>query len=344
MAIKTSVGRYLINRFAVPKSYLKKHGYFNDVFTKKNLGKFESVLGDMLFNNEMTTKEYADWIDKAEWIGMGCCYFLAPSLDYQFNNPIPEVIAKRDELYEKYKDKINAGDTAIIKKMEEELVSMSRKIIKDSGNESYDFYDSGIGDFDNHYKKTSIMNGAILNPYTGKINFIKSNLIDGLKPEETTDFAALTVQGGMARGVDTQLSGYERKKLDNALQVISLDDTNSDCGTNFYLETIIPESQKDLFLYRYVVENDIRHPVLITKENINKYVGKPIKLRSPMFCKGEQICNKCAGEMFYKIGIKNAGLVNSNMAGAFLNICMKKFHDATVKFIDIDPNKYIIKH
>lgn len=343
-AIKSTVGRVILNKFIFPTKYLKKYGYVNEPLTKKSVGKIEEKLGDMVINDEMTTQEFTDYLDRAEWLAMGVEYFLVPSLDYEFNNPIPEVIAKRDELFEKYKDKIKASDSATIAMIEKELTSMAKDIIKKKKNESYDFYESGTADFGNHYKKTSIMNGAVLNPYTGKVAVIKNNLIDGLTPEEFPEFAQLVTQGGMARGVDTQLSGYERKKLDNAMQAITVDDKGTDCGTPYYLEFTIPDSKKDLFLYRYVIENDPKNPTLITRDNLSKFVGKKVKLRSPMFCKGDTICNKCAGELFYKLGIKNAGLVNSNMAGKFLNICMKKFHDATVHFIDIDPEKFIKKH
>ena len=140
-----------------------------------------------------------------------------------------------------------------------------------------------------------------------------------------------------------KVHGYERKKLDNALQTVVLDDEGTDCGTMYTLDTIIPKKLKKLFLNRYVVTGDIRNPILLTEENIDQFVDKTIRLRSPMFCKGEHICNKCAGELFYKMGVKNAGLLNNTMAGVLMNASMKKFHDATVKFSKIEISDYIRK-
>ena len=102
--------------------------------------------------------------------------------------------------------------------------------------------------------------------------------------------------------------------MDNALQTVTLDDEGTDCGTMFTLKTIIPKKLKKLFFNRYVVTNDIRNPILLTADNIDEYVDKEIQLRSPMFCKSNCYCNKCAGELFYKMGVKNAGLLNNTMA------------------------------
>ena len=41
--------------------------------------------------------------------------------------------------------------------------------------------------------------------------------------------------------------------------------------------------------------------------------------------KSEKICSKCAGELFYRIGIKNAGLLTSTFSGSLMNLNMKAF-------------------
>jgi hypothetical protein len=62
-------------------------------------------------------------------------------------------------------------------------------------------------------------------------------------------------------------------------------------------------------------------------------------MRSPLYCLGgEVICNKCAGEGFYNLGIENVGLTTSSIGSNLLNKYMKTFHDATVHMIEIDPN------
>lgn len=342
-AIETTIGRYITNLVSLPKKYLEKYGYINKPFDADTLGSIEGQMSVMILDDEMTTKDYAEYLDNGEWLGMGTAYFLCPTMNYDINVPIKEVIEKRDELFEKYKDQVRRGENSAALEIEKEVLALAKKKIKEKNNEAYDFFESGVGKFGNNYKKTSIMAGAIQNPYTKQLDILKSNYIDGVDPKDFPKFSNLTIVGGYSRGVETQSSGYERKKIDNALQTIVLDDAGTDCGTMLTLKTIIPKKMKKLFLNRYVVTSDIRNPILLTEKNIDEYVDKEVRLRSPMMCKSEHICNKCAGELFYKMGVKNAGLLNDTMAGVLMNASMKKFHDATVKFSEIEISDYIRK-
>lgn len=194
-AIETTIGRFIINLVAMPEKYLKKYGYVNNVLTKKAIGKIETKMGLMILNDEMSTAEYGDYLDKAEWLGMGTAYFLVPTMNYDINVPIPEVIAKRDELFEKYAKEIKEGKSEAAELIEKEVLALAEKKIKEKGNEAYDFFASGVGAFGNNYKKTSIMAGAIENPYTKKLDILKSNYIDGIDPKEFPKFTNLTVVG-----------------------------------------------------------------------------------------------------------------------------------------------------
>ena len=337
--IETTIGRYLTNLVVFPEIYLKKFGYVNEVLTKDKIDEIESKMANMILNDEMSTKTYTDYIDRAEWWGMGTIYFMCPTMDYDIYAPIPEVIAKRDELFDKYADEVARGDSNAAEKIEKEVLDLAKKRIKEKGNESYDYFESGVGKFGNHYKKSSVMAGAIENPYNHKLSIMKSNYTDGIDIKEYPNFTHLTVIGGYSRGVETQTSGYETKKINNAMQVVVIDEKGSDCGTTHYLKTTIKKGFAKMFLYRYILDGG--KEVLITDDNLSKYEGKEVLMRSPMFCKSDKICNKCAGELFYKLGIKNAGLLNSTMSGTLMNLSMKKFHDSTIKFNKIDIEKYI---
>lgn len=340
-SVETTIGRYLTNLIMLPKVYLDKYGYVNKPFTKGNLEKIENQMGTMILNDEMTTKEYAEYLDYGEWLGMGTVYFLGPTMNYDINVPIPEVIERRDELFVKYQDEIKRGESAAAAAIEKEVIQLAKNKIKEKNNEAYDFFESGVGKFENNYKKTSIMAGAIENPYTKKLDILKSNYIDGIDIKEFPKFSNLTLIGGYSRGVSTQTSGYQRKKIDNAVQGVQLDEPGSDCGTKYTLKVTIPEGMEHLFLYRYIKEGS--NYILLDENNIKSYAGKTVQLRSPMFCKSEHICNKCAGELFYKMGVTNAGLLNDTMSGVLMNAAMKKFHDATVKFSEINVEKYTIE-
>jgi hypothetical protein len=337
--ISTTVGRYIFNMFVIPEKYLKKSGYQNLVFDSDNLGKFEKEIAGMFLEDELTSLEYTEFLDNGEWITLGMSYFLVPTIDSGMNSPIAKVIKRRDELFKEYEKEIKAGDPNISSRIENELLDLAKAELEAGGNEGYDFYKSGEFNFGNNYKKTSIMAGAVENPYTKKLDILKSNYVDGITKEDFPYLANITIIGGYSRNVETQKGGYETKKINNSTQVIVLDAPGTDCGTAHTLKTFIPDKMKSMFINRYV--SDKGKLTLITTDNVSQYVGKEVNLRSPMFCKTEEICSKCAGELYHKMGIKNAGLLTSTMSGSLMNLAMKKFHDTSIKFNKIDINNFV---
>ena len=340
-AIETTIGRYIWNFFVIPEEYLKKFGYQNLVFDKKGTSNLEKRLANMLLNDEISSDDYAGYLDRAEWITLGIVYFISPTMDYDMNVPIPEVIKRKNELFEQYKKEIKEGDPNAVSKIEEELLALSKKLIKEKGNEGYDFFESGAFSFENNYKKTSIMGGVMENPYTKKLDVLKSNYMEGISKEEFPLFANSTIAGGYARGVETQKAGYETKKINNAVQTVTLDDLGTDCGTKQYLKTTITDGMKTMFLYRYILAGG--KEIMLDEGNIGQYIGKEVEMRSPLYCKSDQICNKCAGELYHKLGVKNAGLLASTMSGSLMNLALKKTHDQTIRFNKIKVNDYIKK-
>ncbi len=339
--VETTIGRYIFNLVAIPESYLKKYGYCNDVLTAKNIEKLENRMGNMMLDGEMkTTKDYISYLDDGEFLGMNMSYYLLPSMNYAINTPIKEVIQRRDELFNQYAKEIAEGDPNVTEKIEKELLDIAKKKLVEEKNPSYDFFASGEFKFANNYKKTSIMGGAFIHPSTGKIVVSKSNYSDGITMQDYPIFTNLTTAGAYARGVSTQDGGAETKRLNKSLQATCLDVEGSDCGTKMGVRIDLTDKNKEMFKYRYLIDSS-GNLVYLTEKNIGKYVGQNVKLRSPLYCKGDKICSKCAGELFYKMGINNAGLLTSTYSGVLMNRSMKTFHDTSIKFSKIDFEKYI---
>lgn len=339
--IKTTVGRFVANQIIYPKSYLEKYGYNNEVLTTDEIDNVEKKLNTMLLEDEMTVLEFHDYLNSCEWLGMNMAFYMLPSMNYEMNRPIPEVIALRDQLFDEYKKEIEAGDPNVVDTIEKKLVSKAKEILLANGNPGYDFFASGEFNFKNNYKKSSICGGAFLHPYTKKITVSKSNYMDGITSHDYPVFSNLTVAGGYARGVSTQNGGYETKKLNSSMQAVSLDEADSDCGTKETVRIMLPNEKtcKILFKYRWIVDNG--KLVMLTDENISKYAGKEVHLRSPLYCKGEHVCSKCAGDLFYRVNMRNAGLLTSTFSGTLMNKSMKTIHDSSIKFSKIDFEKYI---
>jgi hypothetical protein len=115
---------------------------------------------------------------------------------------------------------------------------------------------------------------------------------------------------------------------------------DSDCGSIRTISVKITPSTKKRYLYRYIKEGS--KLICLTPDVIDKYVGKVVRMRSPMCCIGvgkqKNLCNMCAGDFYYKLDKKNIGLVTCTISGTISNLNLQKFHDNTVhtKLIDVD--------
>jgi len=337
--VQTTVGRYIFNVFVLPEPFIKKFGYSNAVMSVDGIDDIQNKLADMVLHDECATDDYIHFLNYGEWLGMNTAFFMLPSMDYKINHPIPEVIKRRDELFDKYKKELAEGDPNVVAAIEKDLLDMAKKDLKKSGNPSFDFFDSGEFKFGNNYKKSSIMGGAFLHPSTKKIMVSKSNYMDGITAEDYPIYTQLTVAGAYSRGVATQDGGYETKKINASMQNVVLDEAGTDCGTTMGVELVLTAPMSKLLDNRYIIENGTTK--LLTKSNIKSYIGKKIKLRSPLYCKNPRCCNKCAGELYYKLDIPNAGLITSAFSGKLMNLSMKTMHDASLKFKHIQVEDYI---
>jgi hypothetical protein len=99
------------------------------------------------------------------------------------------------------------------------------------------------------------------------------------------------------------------------------------------------EKNYKLFLYRYIAEGN--KLIQLDNNNIKNYIGKVIHLRSALFCQSEKLCSKCAGELYYKLGIKNIGLTTAKLSSSLLNLSMKVFHDTTLDLYKINYLDFI---
>ena len=136
----------------------------------------------------------------------------------------------------------------------------------------------------------------------------------------------------------TQVSGYIAKELIAALQSESLAEAGSDCGSKNYLEVELRKDNKKKYIYRYIIDGS--KLVLLDDDTYDKYIGKTVKMRSPMMCLGigkqRCICNKCAGDLYYILDTPNIGTATPQLASSVKNIMMKAFHDSTEKFTQMN--------
>jgi hypothetical protein len=79
---------------------------------------------------------------------------------------------------------------------------------------------------------------------------------------------------------------------------------------------------------------------LIDSITRDKYIDKDVKLRFSSMCESKTgICNKCAGELFYKLDEKYIGLALAQIPDTMKLRSMKGFHNAVVEYNTMDVYK-----
>lgn len=326
--VKTTVGQFIYNKLVIERDLVDVIGYVNEPIDSTVLDKIENKLSKALMDDKITTEVFVSYLSRTQWLGFRLHTMLVGSFTMGILKPNKEVINTRNQLLKENKDKIEQGDVITAVKIENQLVDLANKKLKNDPGMKL-FTSKARGSFGNNYKNISIMKGPVFNPVTGSFDIVQSNFIEGIRKEDIPIYANSVVMGAYPKAVGTAISGYFSKQIMAALQAIQLDKRGSDCGSKGYVKVVVTKGSESDFTYRYIIEGN--KLVLLTNENINKYIGREVKLRSPMFCIGKKLCRTCAGIMFEKLEINNIGLTAARVSSTLTNLSMKKFHDTTTK-------------
>ena len=91
-------------------------------------------------------------------------------------------------------------------------------------------------------------------------------------------------------------------------------------------------------MYSYIIEGS--KLVELTSQNKSKYIGKKVKVRFSALCESKTgICNKCMGNLYYRLDKTNVGTSLTQIPSVQKNIAMKSFHDSTQSLYDMDLEK-----
>lgn len=336
----TTLGIWVFNKYFIEKDLFDIVGYINKSITKKVYKKIDQSLAYAMLEDKIDSEVMKKWIIKCQFF-MQFVSVLSPNHTLNMLTISKTIDKKKQELIKKYKKELDAGNEVIAHQMETELLDYARELLKD--DPSMDMYDSGArGSFDNNFKNMFVMKGAIKDPNPladKKFNIATSSYMDGITKDEYNLFANSLAEGPYFRAKKTEVGGYWEKLFLSAFQHIILGPEDSDCGTTRHIKVKVTDSNINDIMYCYVIEND-GSLTEITSENKDKFIGTTVKLRFSSMCESRNgICNKCAGNLFYRLGIKNIGTAIPQVASRLKVISLKGFHDSTVKITEMDPMK-----
>lgn len=337
--VTTTAGQFIFNKLIIERDLKDVLGYINKPIDKKELENIENILSKALLNDSITVEAMTNYFNRLQWLSMQFHAVICGSFTMNTLKPNKDVISLRDKLIKANREKLKAGDVITAANIEKDVLALANQ--KLSGDTGLDLYKSGArGSFNNNFKNISAMKGSIFNPTTGKFDIVESNFMEGIRKEELAAYGNAIITGAYPKAIGTAVSGYFSKQIIAALQAITLDKSGSNCGTKGYLNIIITKENQEDFIYRYIIEGT--KLILLDDKNITNYIGKQVKMRSPMYCIGDKLCSICAGKMYEKLDIVNIGLTAARISSTLLNLSMKKFHDTSSKLTKLNINELVI--
>jgi len=151
---------------------------------------------------------------------------------------------------------------------------------------------------------------------------IKHSLMDGLTSYEHFISCYGTRKGIMDTADQTAKSGYLTRQLVYMLSSVELDYELEDCGSTDGITYEITKENFSKLYGRYIINND--GTTRLINEND---IGKIVKLRSPIRCKGKNICLKCFGELAKIVKSRYIGIISAQSIGEInTQLVLRTFH------------------
>lgn len=333
----TTVGRWVFNKAFIEPHMFDLFGYVNETITKKSFGKLNKKISYAVNEDKIPLEAMVDYVTKSQKF-QPYCNILAPSTTVGCMEIPKKIRKKKEELLKKYAKEIEANDPVIAQQIEKELLAECEKYMED--DEFMDLVRSGARlSWGNNFKNMFVFRGAVKesDPTKPGYSIIKSNFTEGISPEDYATFANSLTAGPYSRAKKTEVGGAWEKMFVRAFQHLRALPEGTDCHTKRYLTIKLTKDNIEDWIYSYVVEGT--NLVELVSDNLDKYIGKTVKLRYSGYCESKEgICSKCSGHLFNRIGLNEVGIASYQICSVIKNISMKAFHDGTVKVTNIEES------
>lgn len=246
-----------------------------------------------------------------------------PAITEKTMTPPPGIIQLRDMLLEQNKDKLH--DPAVIARIDAILVGKLKDWMKDDRGMGFLISDKS---FSNVRRKLYLMGGAEAGMGDGtQVALIRKSLSEGWDLNDFSIINTASRAGSFSRGAQTELGGEATKWLFRASSNINV--TVDDCGSTMGIErNSSPANRNRLLGFTLTPDSG---GVKLTEENIDQYLGKNIKVRSPMYCRlgKTDYCKTCVGDKLANSPTGQSTAI-AEYGSTFLTTFMKAMHNSTM--------------
>lgn len=348
--VLTTAGLYILNMHIITPAFNDLVPYVNYTLDSSKKDDLTNLAAKYLMKKKITMEQFKLYHNRLIRL-VTCGNFLLEGLSEDFIVPNPVIEKVKRELFEKYKDEIDKNNaTLYAEKIESKLLEIAKQELAKSPSYMM-FQKGGKPSLDNHYKNMMITTGPLPDLVNGGFVINKNSYNEGVDIESYPASCNKLIFSSYNRGVRTQDGGTLTKYLYCLMQNVQAGPKGSDCGSELYREITLTKKKKKNYLYRYIYEgkkdsNGKKVYTYLDDDNIDNYIGKTIKLRSPMYCKMDdnRLCNICVGNIYYMLGVDNIGLTTTRASASIMYVAMKAMHNITVKVTEINIFDYVKKY
>ena len=244
----------------------------------------------------------------------------------------PDMLKFRDELFEKYKDRLH--DPAVFALISSELTKLDKEWLKDDPD-SMNFYLKAKSFkvvrrklFETIGSDAGLSEGVEIKP-------VKKSLSEGWDFQDFPQLNNVQRAASYSRGAETALGGEQVKWLLRASSNMVV--TEDDCGSQLGVEHVIDKSMKDFT----AIMSDGRQ-IELNDEELPKYLGSVLTLRSPMFCQLEKTdyCKKCVGP---RLSLNPTSMFTSvsKIGDIMLAISLASAHSTSIEVEELDTSTFL---
>lgn len=299
-SLLTTPGKLFVNWYCFKYGVRDHQTYVNDdhLEVSKYIQQLaEVIVDDPIDERDKSSKvlycsDFKRTIDSTNAIS-GFSSLYTPSATYYTMTPSPNAKKVKDALFERYKDKLD--DPLVVIDIEREIIKADEDYINQDPDKGFYISRKSI---DLVRKKLHYTQGMQVRMDPNK----PMTLVKRALTEPITSYDDLPAEidgsrhGSFARGKMTALGGEGAKLAYRIFSMVTI--IKEDCNTKMGRKIYVPEKYKHNFVGGYIIEDG--KTVLITKDNIGKYINKYIILRTPGYCRadpsGRGYCLKCFGE------------------------------------------------
>lgn len=294
---ETTFGLLLFNIILFWEPFKGAQPYVNDEFTKPLI---ENMLRRLMVDNPKEGEPVPEGkasVDMCMQFSHNCSFLEGLGSHYIKPGGVdaltvsPEVLKLRDELFEKHKHEIN--DPVVFTRIIDQCVDLDMKICMSGPSRKFFIAKKFI---DNSRKRMFISFGIEPNADGDGWIALPKSLADGWDPNFLADYVNTSVAGSYSRSMATGEGGSQVKETLRLIGRAVVSETVDDCRTPRLEDIVVLEHNKDWWVGTWaLIGGGIRQ---ITKDNVDKLVGKVTPVRVPQYCTAEDgtYCKVCCGQ------------------------------------------------